>query len=83
MLQIFCNDHFFDLIAPVFSFFKSCVKDITYRKMYGLPLVCVFVKSVYAYSDDICFTMKNVLEQHVRFLLAEKPLKSQLSGLFE
>lgn len=51
--------------------------------MYGLPLVCVFVKSVYAYSDDICFTMKNVLEQHVRFFLAEKPLKSQLSGLFE
>ena len=83
MLQIFCNIYFFILIASVFSFLNSCVKDIIYRKMYGLPLVCVFVKSVYAYSDDICFTMKNVLEQHVRFFLAEKPLKSQLSGLFE
>ena len=51
--------------------------------MYDLLLVCVFVKSVCAYSDDICFAMKNGLEQHVRFFLAEKPLKSQLSGLFE
>ena len=83
MLQIFCNDHFFDLIAPVFSFFKSCVKDITYNKMYGLLLMCVIVKSVCAYSDDNCFAMKNGLEQHIRFFFAEKPLKSQLSGLFE
>jgi len=27
--------------------------------------------------------MKNGLEQHIRFFLAEKPLKSQVSGLFE
>ena len=51
--------------------------------MYGLPLVCVFVKSVCAYSDDNCFAMMNGLEQHIRFFLAEKPLKSQVSGLFE
>ena len=83
MLQIFCNDHFFDLIAPVFSFFKSFVKDITYSKMYDLLSMCVIVKSVCAYSDDNSFAMKNGLEQHIRFFLAEKPLKSQLSGLFE
>ena len=83
MLQIFCNDHFFDLIAPVFSFFKSCVKDITYSEMYGLLLMCLIVKSVCAYIDDNCFAMKNGLEQHIRFFLAEKPLKFQVSGLFE
>ena len=40
MLQIFSNIHFFDLIAPVFSFFKFCVKDITYSKTCGSLLVC-------------------------------------------
>ena len=43
----------------------------------------LFVKSLCAYSDDIFFVMKNGLDQHVRFFLAEKPLKSQVSGLFE
>ena len=43
----------------------------------------LLVKSLCTYSDDICFVMKNDLDQHVRFFLAEKPLKSQVSGLFE
>ena len=42
-----------------------------------------FFTSSCAYSDDICIGMKNGLEQYIRFFLAEKPLKSQLSGLFE
>ena len=37
MLQIFCNDHFFDLLAPVLSFFEIfALKSINHSKIYDL-----------------------------------------------